>query len=222
VTRRPRVVVLDYGSGNVRSAQRALQRAGADAEVTADADAAREADGLVVPGVGAFAACMAGLLGVAGDQVIAKRLAGARPVLGICVGMQVLFEAGVEHGLRTAGCGCWPGVVERLTAPVLPHMGWNSVRAPADSILFAGLGPEQMFYFVHSYALRAPVGGGAGGSGGSGEAGTAGGGPRVTWATHGEPFVAALEDGPLSATQFHPEKSGDAGAQVLANWLTVL
>jgi imidazole glycerol-phosphate synthase subunit HisH len=219
VTRRPRVVVLDYGSGNVRSAQRALQRAGADAEVTADGDAAREADGLVVPGVGAFAACMTGLLGVAGDQVIAKRLAGGRPVLGICVGMQVLFEAGVEHGLRSAGCGCWPGVVERLTAPVLPHMGWNSVRAPADSVLFAGLGPEQMFYFVHSYALRQPVGGGAGGSGG---AGTAGGGPRVTWATHGEPFVAALEDGPLSATQFHPEKSGDAGAQVLANWLTAL
>jgi glutamine amidotransferase len=213
VTRRPRVVVLDYGSGNVRSAQRALARAGADAEVTADGDAAREADGLVVPGVGAFAACMTGLLGVAGDQVIAKRLAGARPVLGICVGMQVLFEAGVEHGLRTAGCGCWPGVVERLTAPVLPHMGWNSVRAPADSVLFAGLGPEQMFYFVHSYALRAPVGGGSGG---------AGAGPRVTWATHGEPFVAALEDGPLAATQFHPEKSGDAGAQVLANWLTVL
>ena len=218
MTRRPRVVVLDYGSGNVRSAQRALQRAGADAEVTADTDAAREADGLVVPGVGAFAACMTGLLGVAGDQVIAKRLAGARPVLGICVGMQVLFEAGVEHGLRTPGCGCWPGVVERLTAPVLPHMGWNSVRAPADSILFAGLGPEQLFYFVHSYALRQPVGGAGGLAGGP--AGP--GGPRVTWATHGEPFVAALEDGPLAATQFHPEKSGDAGAQVLANWLTVL
>jgi imidazole glycerol-phosphate synthase subunit HisH len=215
VTRRPRVVVLDYGSGNVRSAQRALLRAGADAEVTADAEAAREADGLVVPGVGAFAACMTGLLGVAGEQVIAKRLAGSRPVLGICVGMQVLFEAGVEHGLRTPGCGCWPGVVERLTAPVLPHMGWNSVRAPADSILFAGLGPEQMFYFVHSYALRQPVGG-------AGGAGRAAGGPRVTWATHGEPFVAALEDGPLAATQFHPEKSGDAGAQLLANWLTVL
>ena len=218
MTRRPRVVVLDYGSGNVRSAQRALQRAGADAEVTADADAAREADGLVVPGVGAFAACMTGLLGVVGDQVIAKRLAGARPVLGICVGMQVLFEAGVEHGLRTPGCGCWPGVVERLTAPVLPHMGWNSVRAPADSILFAGLGPEQLFYFVHSYALRQPVGGASGMSG----AGAGSGGPRVTWATHGEPFVAALEDGPLAATQFHPEKSGDAGAQLLANWLTVL
>jgi glutamine amidotransferase len=219
VTRRPRVVVLDYGSGNVRSAQRALQRAGADTEVTADADAAREADGLVVPGVGAFAACMAGLLGVAGDQVIAKRLAGSRPVLGICVGMQVLFEAGVEHGLRTPGCGCWPGVVERLTAPILPHMGWNSVRAPADSILFAGLGPEQLFYFVHSYALRQPAGAGRAGAGGpAGEAG----GLRVTWATHGEPFVAALEDGPLAATQFHPEKSGDAGAQLLANWLTFL
>jgi imidazole glycerol-phosphate synthase subunit HisH len=212
---RPRVVILDYGSGNVRSAQRALQRAGADAEVTADNDAAREADGLVVPGVGAFAACMAGLLGVAGDQVIAKRLAGGRPVLGICVGMQVMFEAGVEHGLRSAGCGCWPGVVERLTAPVLPHMGWNVVRAPADSVLFAGLGPEQMFYFVHSYALRHP----AGGTGGTGREA---GGPRVTWATHGEPFVAALEDGPLAATQFHPEKSGDAGAQLLANWLTLL
>jgi glutamine amidotransferase len=214
---RPRVVVLDYGSGNVRSAQRALQRAGADAEVTADADAAREADGLVVPGVGAFAACMAGLLAVAGEQVIAKRLARSRPVLGICVGMQVLFEAGVEHGLRTAGCGCWPGVVERLTAPVLPHMGWNSVAAPADSVLFAGLGPEQMFYFVHSYALRQVVDSSSGGSGVPGS-----GGPRVTWATHGEPFVAALEDGPLAATQFHPEKSGDAGAQLLANWLTGL
>jgi glutamine amidotransferase len=208
-------VVLDYGSGNVRSAQRALQRAGADAEITADRDAAGDADGLVVPGVGAFAACMTGLLGVAGDQVIAKRLAGGRPVLGICVGMQVLFEAGVEHGLRTPGCGCWPGVVERLTAPVLPHMGWNSVAAPADSTLFAGLDPEQLFYFVHSYAVRQVAGGPAGGGGESG-------GPRVTWATHGEPFVAALEDGPLAATQFHPEKSGDAGAHVLANWLAGL
>jgi imidazole glycerol-phosphate synthase subunit HisH len=202
------VAVLDYGSGNLRSAQRALQRAGADAEVTADQRAAIDADGLVVPGVGAFAACMAGLRAVGGEQLIAKRLAAGRPVLGICVGMQVLFEAGVEHGERTAGCGCWPGVVDKLTAPVLPHMGWNDVRAPAGSVLLAGLGDGAMFYFVHSYAAR--------------QAPPRAGRPVVTWATHGEPFVAAIEDGPLMATQFHPEKSGDAGARLLANWLETL
>jgi glutamine amidotransferase len=207
VSRAPRVVVLDYGSGNLTSARRALQRAGADVTVTADADAAREADGLVVPGVGAFAACMAGLLAVGGDQVIAKRLASQRPVLGICVGMQVLFSSGVEHGQRTAGCGAWPGVVERLSAPVLPHMGWNTVTAPGASALFAGLDPASMYYFLHSYALRQPAPGSA---------------ALVTRAVHGEPFVAALEDGPLAATQFHPEKSGDAGAQLLANWLSAL
>jgi glutamine amidotransferase len=211
VSRKPRVAVLDYGSGNLRSAQRALARVGADAEVTADQAAAQEADGLVVPGVGAFAACMAGLHAVGGEQIIAKRLAGSRPVLGICVGMQVLFEAGVEHGQRTPGCGAWPGVVERLNAPILPHMGWNVVRPPTASVLLAGLDAEQMFYFVHSYAVRQPPSG----------AGRLGG-PLVTWATHGEPFVAAIEDGPLAATQFHPEKSGDAGATLLANWLETL
>jgi glutamine amidotransferase len=206
------VAVLDYGSGNLRSAQRALQRAGADAEVTADQRTALDADGLVVPGVGAFAACMAGLRAAGGEQVIAKRLAAARPVLGICVGMQVLFEAGVEHGERTAGCGQWPGTVERLSAPVLPHMGWNTVRPPAGSALLAGIGADPMFYFVHSYAVtEAPR-----------DVGRSGTGPKVTWATHGEPFVAAVEDGPLMATQFHPEKSGDAGAVLLANWLEQL
>jgi imidazole glycerol-phosphate synthase subunit HisH len=201
--------VLDYGFGNIRSAQRALQRAGADVDVTADHDAALNADGLVVPGVGAFAACMAGLRAVRGDMVIDKRLAGSRPVLGICVGMQVLFEEGVEHGERTDGCGQWPGVVRRLDAPVLPHMGWNTVSAPAGSRLFAGIPGDARFYFVHSYAATSlpmpesprmtP--------------------PLITWATHGEPFIAAVENGPLSATQFHPEKSGDAGAALLANWL---
>ena len=214
--------MLDYGSGNLRSAQRALARAGADAEVTADQRTALDADGLVVPGVGAFAACMTGLRAAGGEQVIAKRLAAGRPVLGICVGMQVLFEAGVEHGQRTAGCGCWPGVVERLTAPVLPHMGWNSVRPPAGSRLLAGLGGEQMFYFVHSYAVlqAPPPAGTARAAGTAGSARTAA--PLVTWATHGQPFVAAVEDGPLAATQFHPEKSGDAGAVLLANWLETL
>jgi len=209
--RRPRVVVLDYGSGNLRSAQRSLVRAGADADVTADFDAALAADGLVVPGVGAFAACMAGLQDIRGDQVIDRRLAGSRPVLGICVGMQVLFAEGVEHGIHTKGCGQWPGTVERLSAPVLPHMGWNTVRAPEGSRLLAGIAGER-FYFVHSYAARTlPL-----------EPAPYMTLPLVTWATHGEPFVAAAENGPLCATQFHPEKSGDAGAALLANWLETL
>jgi imidazole glycerol-phosphate synthase subunit HisH len=207
-----RVVVLDYGSGNLRSAERALRRAGVEVVVTADAEAALNADGLAVPGVGAFAACMAGLRSVRGERIIGRRLAGGRPVLGICVGMQVLFSRGVEHGVETDGCGEWPGTVERLKADVLPHMGWNTVTAPADSQLFAGLAADARFYFVHSYAARRwelersellPA-------------------PLVSWAEHGEPFVAAVEDGPLWATQFHPEKSGDAGAQLLRNWIATL
>jgi imidazole glycerol-phosphate synthase subunit HisH len=206
---RNKVVVLDYGFGNIRSAQRALQRAGADVEVTADHDAALNADGLVVPGVGAFAACMAGLRKVRGDMIIGRRLAGGRPVLGICVGMQVLFEEGVEHGERTEGCGEWPGVVRRLDAPVLPHMGWNTVDAAPGSRLFAGIGDGTRFYFVHSYAATAlPLA--------ESPLMTA---PLITWSAHGEPFIAAVENGPLWATQFHPEKSGDAGAALLANWL---
>ena len=174
--------MLDYGSGNLRSARRALQRVGADTEVTADADAALAADGLVVPGVGAFAACMAGLREVRGEEIIAKRLAGGRPVLGICVGMQILFGRGLEHGEVTAGCGAWPGDVVRLEAPVVPHMGWNTVQAPAGSRLFAGIDPGERFYFVHSYAATDPING-----------------TLVTWATHGQRFVAAVEDGPLWA-----------------------
>jgi imidazole glycerol-phosphate synthase subunit HisH len=207
--RRPRVVVLDYGSGNLRSAQRALARVGADAAVSGDAKAALAADGLVVPGVGAFAACMAGLRAVKGERVIDRRLAGGRPVLGICVGMQILFAEGIEHGVQSEGCGQWPGRVERLSAPVLPHMGWNTVRVPEGSVLFAGIDPAERYYFVHSYAATAlPPG--------DSRYLTA---PLLTWATHGQPFVAAVENGPLMATQFHPEKSGDTGAALLANWL---
>ncbi len=209
---RPRVVVLDHGSGNLRSAQRALQRAGAEAEVTGDGPAALAADGLVVPGVGAFAACMAGLHKVRGELIIGRRLAGSRPVLGICVGMQVMFDQGAEHGLRTAGCGQWPGVVERLTAPVLPHMGWNTVSPPDGTAMFAGLDGQARFYFVHSYAARSlPI-----------EPSGRLRPPLVTWAVHGEPFIAAVENGPLWAAQFHPEKSGDEGALVLSNWLETL
>lgn len=205
-------MVLDYGSGNLRSAVRAVERAGAEVELTSDRAAAQEADGLLVPGVGAFAACMRGLRAVRGHEVIGRRLAGGRPVLGICVGMQVLFERGVEHGVETEGCHEWPGVVERIQAPVVPHMGWNTVEVPSGTSLFAGVEDER-FYFVHSYAVRdwtlvtndrtrAPL---------------------VTWTEHGgDRFVAAVENGPLSATQFHPEKSGDAGAALLRNWVRSL
>ncbi|WP_129339210.1 imidazole glycerol phosphate synthase subunit HisH [Cellulomonas endophytica] len=209
--RPPRVVVLDYGFGNVRSAVRALERVGAEVELTADKAAAQEADGLVVPGVGAFAAVMEGLREVGGDQVVDRRLAGGRPVLGICVGMQVMFAEGVEHGVRTEGLGQWPGVVERLEAPVVPHMGWASVEPPEGSRLFAGLQDER-FYFVHSYAARElPLPPAAGEHPMPP--------PRLTWSDHGGRFVAAVENGPLAATQFHPEKSGDAGAQLLEHWV---
>ncbi|OBB38155.1 imidazole glycerol phosphate synthase subunit HisH [Mycobacterium sp. 852002-51961_SCH5331710] len=201
------VVILDYGSGNLRSAQRALERVGADVTVTPDADAAMNADGLVVPGVGAFEACMAGLRKIDGPKLIADRVAAGRPVLGVCVGMQILFSRGVEFGVETTGCGQWPGAVVRLDAPVIPHMGWNVVDAPEGSTLFASMEPGTRFYFVHSYAAQQWEG-----------SPTA----KLTWATHHVPFLAAVEDGPLSATQFHPEKSGDAGAALLANWVRAL
>ncbi len=198
------VVVLDYGSGNLRSAQRALQRVGASVEVTADTGAAAAADGLVVPGVGAFEACMTGLRKIAGERIIAERVAAGRPVLGVCVGMQILFARGVEFGVETKGCGQWPGAVTRLDAPVIPHMGWNVVKSGSGSVLFKGLDANARFYFVHSYAAQSWEG--------SLEA-------VLTWATHQVPFLAAVEEGPLAATQFHPEKSGDAGAAVLSNWV---
>jgi glutamine amidotransferase len=198
------VVVLDYGSGNLRSAQRALRRVGAAVRVTGDPDAAAAADGLVVPGVGAFEACMIGLRAIGGERVIGQRVDAGRPVLGVCVGMQILFAHGVEFGVRSRGCGCWPGAVTRLDAPVIPHMGWNVVAAAPGSALFKGLDEQARFYFVHSYAAQRWQG-------------------RfdalLTWATHQVPFLAAVEDGALAATQFHPEKSGDAGAAVLSNWV---
>jgi glutamine amidotransferase len=201
------VVVLDYGSGNLRSAQRALERVGAEVEVTADADAAGRADGLVVPGVGAYEACMTGLRAIGGDKIIAERVAAGRPVLGVCVGMQILFARGVEFGVESQGCGQWPGAVVRLDAPVIPHMGWNVVDSATGSALFKGLDATTRFYFVHSYAAQVWEGDPA---------------ALLTWATHSVPFLAAVEDGALAATQFHPEKSGDAGATLLANWVSDL
>jgi glutamine amidotransferase len=208
----PRVAVLDYGSGNLRSAVRAVERAGAEVTLTSDPSAAENAEGLVVPGVGAYEACMRGLLSVGGDRIIERRLIASRPVLGICVGMQVLFAEGIEHGVRTEGCGEWPGTVERLRAPIVPHMGWNTVEPPEESRMFAGITDER-FYFVHSYGVRDwvlqatppfPV-------------------PSVTWTDYeADRFVSAVEHGPLWATQFHPEKSGDAGRHLLENWIATL
>ncbi len=205
---RPLVAVLDYGSGNVHSAVKALEKAGADVRLTRDRGLVLDADGLVVPGVGAYSAVMAALRASRGDELIERRLAGGRHVLGICVGMQVLFGRGVERGDDTDGLGQWPGVVTELDAPVLPHMGWNTVDPGEGSVLFRGIEHER-FYFVHSFAAQHwsletlppfPQ-------------------PALTWCTYGAPFLAAVENGPLSATQFHPEKSGEAGIRLLANWI---
>jgi glutamine amidotransferase len=207
----PTVVVLDYGSGNIHSAVKALESAGARVELTADRARVSAADGLLVPGVGSFAAVMASLNAARGAEMIDRRLAGGRPVLGICVGMQVMFDEGLERGNETPGLGEWPGVISELDAPVLPHMGWNTVEAPENSRLFAGIRDER-FYFVHSYAAQEwkldvmpPFRE-----------------PKLTWAQHGSRFLAAVENGPLSATQFHPEKSGEPGIQLLRNWLSTL
>ena len=208
------VVVLDYGSGNVRSAVRALERVGASVTLSADPEAALACDGLFVPGVGNFHACMAGLAAAQGPRIIDRRLSGGRPVLGVCVGMQVLFDGSTEPSAAPLdGLGEWPGTVERLPADVVPHMGWSEVEAAEGSALFRGVEDER-FYFVHSYAVQRwtlhPSGAFVRVT------------PRVTWARHGAPFVAAVENGPLAATQFHPEKSGDAGATLLENWVRSL
>ena len=209
-----RVVVFDYGSGNVRSAVRALEHVGAEVTLTTDRDVALDADGLFVPGVGNFHACMAGLRAADGPRVIETRLSGGRPVLGICVGMQVLFEGSDEPSATPLeGLGEWPGRVTRLRAEVVPHTGWTPVTVPAGSRLFAGVEGER-FYFVHSYAAQEwtlePSGPFVAVT------------PLVTWAEHGGPFVAAVENGPLAATQFHPEKSGEAGLALLENWVRTL
>ena len=204
----PRVVVLDYGSGNVHSAAKALAEAGANVELSSDREAALKADGLLIPGVGAFAAVMEQLDEINAGEIIDKRLVAGKPVMGICVGLQVMFELGVEHGLETAGMGQWPGKVEMLDAPMLPHIGWNTVDAAKNSNLFSGVEHER-FYFVHSYGVKkwelivdGPLAA-----------------PKVTWADYGGKFIAAVENGPLTATQFHPEKSGQAGIKLLSNWL---
>jgi len=204
----PKVVVYDYGSGNIRSAERALARAGADVVVSNDQVDAVKCDGLVVPGVGAFGACMAQLEAVGGRAVVWDRVDRARPVLGICVGMQVLFDGSEEHGADIKGLGVLPGTVRKLQgATVLPHMGWNTVERFGDSLLLDGIADEERFYFVHSYAacVAAPD---------NVEINEVTG-----WSRHGSRFAAVVETGSVRAVQFHPEKSGDTGAALLRNWV---
>ena len=199
------IAILDYGSGNLRSAQRAFERSGEEVVVTSDRDIALNAQGLVVPGVGAFAACMRGLVAVGGDAIVRERLAKQRPTLGICVGMQILFRDGDEHtnGPLHQGVSIWDESITKLDAPILPHMGWNTVKAGAGSQLFKGI-EEESFYFVHSYAVKQAVG------------------AIPTFSHYGEEFLAAIEDGVIAATQFHPEKSGDAGIRLIKNWVQTL
>jgi glutamine amidotransferase len=196
------IAILDYGSGNLRSAQRAFETTGQEVLITSDYDVALNSDGLVVPGVGAFASCMSGLIAVRGDELVRERIKEKRATLGICVGMQILFAQGIEHGDHK-GVGIWSQTVEKLDAPILPHMGWNTVTSHPSSQLFTGIENES-FYFVHSYAVKQSAG------------------EVSTFAHHGEDFLAAVEDGVISATQFHPEKSGDAGLQLIRNWITTL
>jgi len=202
------VVVFDYGSGNVHSALKAIEKVGAEASLTSNFDKAVTADGLLIPGVGAFDHVMKQLVETRGDRVVDKRLASSAPVLGICVGMQVMFDQGIEHGIASEGLGQWPGTVEKLDSEKLPNIGWNRVEVGSGSKLFAGV-EDEYFYFVHSYAakrleldvmppFKEPV---------------------LSYSEHGEKFLAAVENGPLMATQFHPEKSGEAGLQLLENWL---
>ena len=197
------IAILDYGSGNLRSAQRAFEVASANVVVTRDAKTCSEASALIVPGVGAFAACMEQLAQVGGVEIIADRVAKERPIFGICVGMQILFQSSSEKK-ETQGLGVLPGKVSELKAPVLPHMGWNSVEPAHSSKLFKGV-EDQSFYFVHSYAAKNSISD-----------------ATNTITNYGEDFLAAVEKDFVVATQFHPEKSGAAGAKLIANWVKTL
>ncbi len=202
------IVMLDYGFGNIRSAQKAFQKIGAQTEISNDYQKCLNADGLVIPGVGAFKACMQGILKAKANELVDKRLSGGRNVLGICVGMQIMFDKGTEHGETTAGLGQWPGVVDEINNPVLPHMGWNEVKVEKGSLIFQGV-EEQKFYFVHSYAAKDLIM----------KDSEKFDKPLKHFTTYGEKFLASVENNALVATQFHPEKSGDAGISLLKNWL---
>ena len=197
------IAILDYGSGNLRSAQRAFEIAAKNVVVTNDLKVCLEASALVIPGVGAFAACMTQLEDIGAVDLISERVEKTRPIFGICVGMQTLFESSNEK-VESAGIGILAGEVNKLSAPVLPHMGWNTVKVGSNSKLFSGIENES-FYFVHSYAAKKVVLDAVN-----------------TTTNYGEDFLAAVEKDFVVSTQFHPEKSGAAGARLISNWVATL
>lgn len=199
------IAIFDYGSGNLRSALRAFETTGQKVVVTSDIQALKSAQGLVIPGVGAFSACVASLLKYKASEIIQHRVDKQLPIFGICVGMQILFSDSQEGAPadKRAGIGIWPNQVVKLSNPILPHMGWNTVSAGSDSVLFNGLDQEQ-FYFVHSYAVVESAG------------------KIASWSDYDQKFLAAVEDGSIVATQFHPEKSGKAGLKLISNWAASL
>jgi imidazole glycerol-phosphate synthase subunit HisH len=197
-----RIAILDYGMGNLRSVEKALERVGSVPAITSEPDDASAADGLILPGVGAFPAAMRRVRELRLDALVARRLEAGVPVLGICLGMQLLFSSSSENE-GAGGLGLLPGKVGPLEAPGLkvPHIGWSPVRWERDSRLTDGLDTEVPFYFVHSFTPR----------------------PRdredvLGTAEHGERFACAVERGPLYGVQFHPEKSSAAGLRLLANF----
>ena len=197
------IAILDYGSGNLRSAQRAFALSGHETIVTSDPKICFKAEGLVIPGVGAYSACMEQLLAAKGDEIIRERASLGKPLIGICIGMQILFSSGSEKG-EHAGLGLLTGSVSELVAPILPHIGWNNVQSAVDSQLFKGLENES-FYFVHSFAAKNEVNGAIN-----------------SWCTYNDTFLAAVESQAISAVQFHPEKSGAVGAKLISNWVQTL
>jgi glutamine amidotransferase len=196
------IAILDYGMGNLRSVEKALERVGAEARITSDPETATEAGGVILPGVGAFPKAMERVRELGLDEFLAERVQGGIPLLGICLGLQLLFERSTELG-GAEGLGLIPGAVAELDAAGLkvPHIGWEPVRWERDSELVEGLGNETPFYFVHSFGVR----------------------PRddvdvLGTAWWGERFVCAVARPPVYGVQFHPEKSSTAGLRLLANF----
>jgi imidazole glycerol-phosphate synthase subunit HisH len=200
-----KIAILDYGMGNLRSVEKALERAGADAEITSDRALAESADGVILPGVGAFPRAMQRVREIGLDELVAGRIEAGVPVLGICLGMQLLFESSVENE-GGSGLAVLDGVVAPLEANgyKVPHIGWSPVRWEHEAELTAGLGEETPFYFVHSFAPRPATREDVLGT-----------------AAYGERFTCAVERAPVYGVQFHPEKSSSAGLGLLRNFVSI-